>query len=165
MKLRYGSALVCALVLAIGAGGALASGPGGGGAGGGGVAGGGGGGGGAGRAPGPGPVGTPPSTEPLVMIGSGATTTIKVGQSLEFAMEVQDGPNQPTLEMTSAPAGMTTEQIFISPPNLAKGTAWQVHLFVLYTPNQAGTFEALFTGMDPVTGAMVTGISTIIVTP
>ena len=155
MKLQCGSALACALLLAIGSGGALASGPGGGG----------GGGGGGGPAPGPGPVGNPPSTEPLVMIGGSATTQIKLGQTLQFAVEVQDGPNQPTLEMTAAPPGMTTDQIFISRPNLAKGTPWEVREFVLYTPNQAGTFEALFTGTDPITGATVTGIWTIVVTP
>jgi hypothetical protein len=41
--------------------------------------------------------------------------------------------------------------------NLAKGTPWEVREFVLYTPNQAGRFEALFTGTDPLTGATVTG--------
>jgi len=160
MKFRQGLAFVCAGALAFAAvGDALASGPGGAG----GVAGGGGGGGGA--APGPGPVGTPPSTEPLVMIGGSATTTIKVGQTLQFAVEVQDGPNQPTLEMTTAPLGMSTVQFFIARPNLAKGTPWEVREFVLYTPSQVGTFDAFFTGTDPVTGATVTGTWTIVVTP
>ena len=166
MKFRNGMVLACVGALALAAGGsALASG---GGPGGGGAAGGGGGGGGAGGgggSPGPGPIGTPPSTEPLVMIGGSATTSIKLGQTLQFAVEVQDGPNQPTLEMTSAPPGMTTDQFFITRPNLAKGTPWEVREFVLYTPSQAGTFEALFTGTDPVTGAIVTGTWTIVVTP
>jgi hypothetical protein len=149
MKFRNGLVLACAGALALAAGGsALASGGG---------PGGGGGGGGGGGSPGPGPIGTPPSTEPLVMIGGSVSTQIKLGQTLQFAVEVQDGPNQPTLEMTTAPAGMTSEQFFITRPNLAKGTPWEVREFVLYTPNQAGTFEALFTGTDPVTGATVTG--------
>jgi hypothetical protein len=162
MKFRHGLALVCAGALAFAAAGyALASGPGGGGAagGGGGVAGGGGG------TPGPGQTGTPPSTEPLVMIGAGAAIQIRVGQTLEFAVEVQDGPHQPTLEMTTAPAGMTSNQIFIGRPNLAKGTPWIVSEFVLYTPSEAGTFEAVFTGTDPVTGATVSGVQVITVTP
>jgi hypothetical protein len=167
MKFRHGLALVCAGALAFAAAGsALASGPGGGGGGAAGGGGGGaGGGGGGGAAPGPGPIGNPPSTEPLVMIGTGATVQIKLGQTLQFAVEVQDGPNQPTLEMTTAPAGMSTEQFFITRPNLAKGTPWEVREFVLYTPNQAGTFEALFTGTDPVTGAIVTGTWMLVVTP
>jgi hypothetical protein len=99
------------------------------------------------------------------MIGTGAAIQIRVGQTVEFAVEVQDGPRQPTLEMTTAPAGMTSVQIFIDPPNLAKGTAWQVHEFVLYTPSQVGTFEAVFTGTDPVTGATVSGIQSFTVTP
>ena len=99
------------------------------------------------------------------MIGAGAAIQIRVGQTLEFAVEVQDGPRQPTLEMTTAPPGVTSVQIFIDPPNLAKGTAWQVHEFVFLTASQVGTFEAVFTGTDPVTGATVSGTQLITVTP
>jgi hypothetical protein len=164
MKFRHGLALVCASALAIAAGGALASGPGGGGAagGGGGVPGGGGGGGGA---PGPGQAGTPPNTQPLTSTTPNSTIQTKVGQGIRFGVEAQEGQNEPMIALTTAPAGMVIGSTAASRPDLAKGTPWIVIAQTnIWTPTQAGTFDAVFTLSD-VTGATGTVTYTIVVTP
>jgi hypothetical protein len=152
MKFRHGLALVCAGALAIAAGGALASGPGGGGAAGGG-----------GGAPGPGQTGTPPNTQPLTSTSPGGTLQLTVGQPVVFGVEAQEGQNEPTVLLTTAPTGMVLGTISVSRPDLAKGTPWIVLANIsAWTPTQAGTFDAVFTLSD-ITGVTRTVTFTLVV--
>jgi hypothetical protein len=149
MKFRNGLVLACAGALALAAGSALASGPGGGGGGGG---------------PGPGP-GTPPNTQPLMSTTPDTTMQTAVGQAIRFGVEAQDGQNEPTIALTTAPAGMEIGATAAGRPNLAKGTPWIVIAQTnIWTPTQAGTFEAVFTLSDA-TGAVKLVTTTIVVTP
>jgi hypothetical protein len=93
------------------------------------------------------------------------TIQTAVGQAIRFGVEAQDGQNEPTIELTTAPAGLEIGATAASRPNLAKGTPWIVIAQTnIWTPTQAGTFEAVWTLMD-VTGAVKQVTTTIVVTP
>jgi hypothetical protein len=143
MSFRYGLVLAFAGALAFAAvGDVLAAGPGGGG----GAGGGGGGGGGSGK-----PVNT--NTSPLASTTPDTTLQTTVGQAIRFGVEAQDGQNEPTIELSSPLAGLEIATISASRPNPAKGTPWLVIAQTnIFTPTEAGTFEAVFTLTDPVTG-------------
>jgi hypothetical protein len=154
------SAIFAATLLLGTAAAALAAGGGGGGGGGpavGGGPGGGGGGGGGTAVP-------PPQPKVPLAIGASESLIAFVGHPTELESQVLDSNRQPTLELSTAPAGMVVNSQIVSPP--IRGGSWSVIDMTnawVPTRDQLGLNNVVFTATDPVTHAAVTQVIAITV--
>ena len=105
---------------------------------------------------GPGGGGGGATAVPLA-IGASVSLVAFVGHPTEVESQVLDGKRQPTLELSTAPAGMVVNSQIVSPP--IRGGSWTVIDMTnawVPTRDQLGLNNVVFTATDPVTHAAVT---------